>query len=309
MDHHCTDNKKPILLIHGAWYTPEVWSDVKVGLEEIGYKVYTPELPYYQEGTSERPVTRHSFIHSVISPLLDKAIEASNGAKPILVGHSLAGTIIAETADIYPDKISALVFLAGFLLTNEMSIMDVRKYRNREKQVEIGAVISQGKIRSKSGKSLPVAVLDQNTALSRFAQDCSEEQQAELMQNMCWKMPELLIKAPLKIGSNYAQIPRYYIKTLQDRGVSIEEQEGMIKASGCQKVWAIDSGHSPFINKASEVVESIDKISHIVEAQESPSLSLLGKLLSFLKKSEEGSRDSELLENFSEKLSFKDIHY
>lgn len=244
--------KLPFLLLHGAWYDSSCWDKSIKMLEDQNYKVYKLDLPYYQEQLDEKIITRQIYIEEKVLPRLNK-IEANTGQRPILVGHSLSGTIIAETAELYPDKLSGIVFLAGFMLINGMSIMDIRKHRKRKK-INVGAVVSRGRLNGK----LKVVTLDKEYMAERFCQDCSLSEQSEI--KIHWNVPEPLVKEKVKIGSNYNQVPRFYIKTLLDQAIHVAEQNVMTRFSTCTDVFELKSGHSPFINKTNELVAILRKI-------------------------------------------------
>lgn len=263
----------PIILLHGAWYTPKCWDKLKIELDHIGLTSYTPAFPYYDQYT-KKEITRSDFIDDIVHPLILKARSDHGGRKPILLGHSLAGTIIAETAERYPDELSAIVFLAAFMLTNDMAIRDIRKYRNQAKIHEIGAVIHAGEAVLAGGRKVNVAVLDQETAMERFCQDCSKSDQQRLLRDMKWKMPSKPIKDKVKLGENYERVPRFYIKTLKDQAVSLEEQTAMLEATPDTTVFNIETGHSPFMNEPGTLADILKKISLKVDHSKEPSLIL-----------------------------------
>jgi pimeloyl-ACP methyl ester carboxylesterase len=247
--------KTPFVLLHGAWYTSKCWTKVKKRLEDKGYSVYTPDFPYYDLSTSKE-ITRKGFISSTLVPLLN-SIEQESKQKPIIVGHSLAGTIIAETAELHPEKIKALVFLAGFMLPNGTSVSDLRKHRNQAKALQkIGAIIHPNRVYGR----FDVARLDESTVLDRFCPDCSKQDQDEFLKTINWNMPQEPIRTKVELGSSYERVPKFYIKTLKDRSISIDEQEFMIDKTPCKKVFAIDSGHSPFFNKPDDIVDYLQQI-------------------------------------------------
>lgn len=210
--------KVPFILLHGAWYTSKCWRYVAEQLEKEGHKVECPDFPYYTENSAKES-TRKDFIHTTIAPLLDQIIGIT-GRKPILVGHSLAGTIISETAGEYPDKVDSLVFLAGFMLPRGVSVLDLRKYRNQQDVFRkgVGAIIHANKVNGR----LNVATLDKATAIERFCQDCSPAEQEKFMEMIVWDMPEEPIRSKVAWQSDNIKVPKIYIKTLYDRDLSIE---------------------------------------------------------------------------------------
>lgn len=86
-------SKPVIILIHGAWHSPDTWAKVKARLEAAGFEVYTPRLP---TAVGPEP-SNHSWradvaaVHDVVIPLFRQGREA------VIVGHSYGG-IVATVA-------------------------------------------------------------------------------------------------------------------------------------------------------------------------------------------------------------------
>lgn len=258
--------KASFVLLHGAWYTSGCWNRIISILEKEGHRVDAIDFPYYT-ATTPKEITRKDFIKETLLPAL-KRILTETGQSPILVGHSLAGTIISEAAEAAPEYIKSLVFIAGFMLPNQTSILDLRKHRNQTKAIQkIGAIIHPKRVYNK----FDVASLDRDTAVDRFCQDCSQSDQELFLRIVNWDMPQEPIRTKVQLGENYARIPKYYIKTLRDRSISIEEQMFMIQQTPCEKIFSIDSGHSPFFNKPNVIAKFLQEIS----SQSIPSPTLL----------------------------------
>ena len=106
------------VLVHGAWEGSWTWNNILPTLEKQGQTATTVDLP----GSFGNPqpisqVTMDRYVEMVVS-----TIRRLDG-KVILVGHSMAGAIISQVAELIPEKIERLVYVAAFLLKNGGSVL------------------------------------------------------------------------------------------------------------------------------------------------------------------------------------------
>jgi hypothetical protein len=62
------------------------------------------------------------------------------------------------------------------------------------------------------------------------------------------------------IEENYGSLPRIYVRCPQDRAITVNTQEKMLAAMPCQKIYTIDTEHSPFYSKPEETVEVLHAV-------------------------------------------------
>lgn len=77
-----------------------------------GNEVVALDRPGFGASRPLRAVTSLEAQARAIEPLLT---ESPSGEKPILIGHSMGGPIVARVASDYPDRVGALVIIAGSL--------------------------------------------------------------------------------------------------------------------------------------------------------------------------------------------------
>lgn len=93
------------ILIHGSWHGAWNWHKVVPLLEKAGHRAIAIEMPGH--GLDKTPlakVTLQSCTDSVCK-VLDTLSEPA-----ILVGHSRNGTVLSQTAEYRPEKISTLTW-------------------------------------------------------------------------------------------------------------------------------------------------------------------------------------------------------
>lgn len=107
---HGDETKPRVIFIHGSPGSAVMYGDYLRELGEQAELIAVDRLGY---GGSKSSGTVVSFEEqaAAIAPLL----EARDGVWPIVVGHSLGGPIATRLAADYPDRVGALVIVAGGL--------------------------------------------------------------------------------------------------------------------------------------------------------------------------------------------------
>lgn len=82
------DGPDDLVLIHGAWVTPESWSTFRQPFDEAGYKVHAPAWPQIFDGA----VAIGRLTLGKIVDHLESEIRKLKG-RPVLVGHSFGGLV------------------------------------------------------------------------------------------------------------------------------------------------------------------------------------------------------------------------
>lgn len=99
-----------VIFIHGTPGSADDWSDLLLKVP-AGFDYVAVDRPGFGSSGPQGSVTSLEEQASALAPLLVRR----QGQLPILVGHSLGGPIAAQIAADNPDKVGALVILAGSL--------------------------------------------------------------------------------------------------------------------------------------------------------------------------------------------------
>jgi len=103
------ESARPAIYIHGTPGEATGWADY-VAEPVPGTSSIAIDRPGFGASVPEREETSLAAQAAAIAPLFDRSEE-----KPILIGHSLGGPIVAQAAVDFPGKIAALVIVAGSL--------------------------------------------------------------------------------------------------------------------------------------------------------------------------------------------------
>lgn len=263
------------VLVHGAWHSSFHWCFVADRLRAAGHRVITVDLPghgvnaryprsYFadgQRGFESEPsplkdVTLDIAAHAVIAALQ----RAQGHTKPVLVGHSLGGTVITRAAELAPDSIRQLVYLAAFLPTRLHSPAALTELPEAQSMhgdhLEIGDAAAIGAVRFN-----PRGNLDYLAELhSTFYHDVAFEQFLPFAGAMSPDLP-----LPLWVTENpvsaqrWGKVPRTYIRCTEDRAIPLALQSRMIAdadsvtpGNRCD-VHSLKSSHSPFVSCPDEL--------------------------------------------------------
>lgn len=240
--------KSPVVLVHGAWQASYVWDQTEADLKAAGYTVTIVKLIGHGDDTT--PAYQVSFKAYVDE--VKKAINAYN-EPVILIGHSLGGAVITQTAAEIPQKINKLIYIAGFIPQNGKSVLD---YSQMDKASLLPASLQLSEDQTLAGIINPEVNLPKI-----FAQDATDTQKQFLVTRYKAE-PTIPLGTPLnyQTADYNAGGKKYYIFTTSDNTISYSFQQEMAKSAGITNTYTINSGHSPFISKSAELTSIIKKI-------------------------------------------------
>ncbi len=236
------------LLIHGAWHGAWCWVKLVPELERAGHRVKVTNLPGHDGAAVDPSTIRLNTYAGHVARLLDEC-----DAPVILVGHSMGGMVITQAAELRPDRIKALVYLAAFLPLNGESLLAIEnsnKWSSVPQNLVPDAAGLTGRIRPSQVPRL-------------FYRDCSEEDVRFAMERL---VPEPLppLADPVAItAENFGTVPRYYIECFEDEAIVIEQQRKMREATPCAKVFTLKTSHSPFFSAPGELAETLGEIGRL----------------------------------------------
>jgi pimeloyl-ACP methyl ester carboxylesterase len=219
------------VLIHGAWFGAWCWNSTKALLEQAGHTAIAIDLPGHGEDqTPVAEITLDTLVERVGQTLTTQVEPV------ILVGHSMGGIVLSQTAEKYPDQIERLIYVAAYLLQHGESLLQVS---TTDADSQIGSYLVPDPDHGLIG-------IRPEALKAIFLHDCPAEVVAEAEERL---RPDLIAPqaTPLHLTeSNFGRVPRTYITTKLDRVVSPNLQKQMFTALPCDRVLEIETGHSPF---------------------------------------------------------------
>lgn len=253
----CSDNEKevipvgksPVVLVHGAWQGAYVWDQIQANLIASGYRVSVVKLPGHgDDATPAHVISFQDYVNQV-----KNAINAYN-EPVILVGHSLGGAIITQTASELPKKVTKLIYVAGFIPQSGKSVLE---YSQMDAQSLLPPTLQLSEDQTLAGIVNPGVNLP-----NVFCQDGTDAQKQFLVERYKAE-PTIPLGTPLsyKMEDYKAAGKKYYIFTTEDNTISFGFQQKMATDAGILNTYEINAGHSPFISKPTEFTAILKEIS------------------------------------------------
>ena len=235
------------VLVHGAWHGSWCWEPVATRLRQSGHKVTAVDLPGRAgDTTPHRDITLEMHADAV-----RKAIETAS-EPVVLVGHSMGGIVISETAERCTEDIRSLVYVCAFLLRDGQSLFDMAQADTASLVTpNLVADFAQGSATLKAGAPLK----------EMFYGHCPD---ADAVRALAMLGPEPLppLGSPVRTTSaRFGKIPRAYVECLRDKAITPAAQRQMISATGVDRVLAIDTDHSPFFSEPATLAVHLASLS------------------------------------------------
>ncbi|EEL35089.1 alpha/beta fold hydrolase [Bacillus toyonensis] len=231
------------VLVHGAWQGEWAWELVKPQLEALSHTVITLDLPGSgKDTTPSQNITLDSYVDAVTATINQQT------EKVIVVGHSMGGIVITQTAELIPNKIDKLVYLCAFLPQNGESL-------GSKLDGEAGPQFS-------INENDMTAELIPNLIEKTFLNATENEEIKEASSKKMRPQPLGPFQQQLKISEeNFGTVDRIYIETTLDRAIPIDFQRRMNTETPCSKIITLEADHSPFFSKATELVNCLHVLS------------------------------------------------
>ena len=229
------------LLIHGSCHGAWCWRDILPLLNQQDHSARAIDLP--GNGADK---TR---IGAVTLGIYTDAIVAAIDRPVILVGHSAAGFPISAAAMKAPEKVQRLVYLCAYVPETGKSMVDRRLDASRQP-------LRDAIVKSADGLSYSI---DPAKAGEKFYQDCAPEIVDFAKTHLC-PQPILPQATPLTVTDTLRQMPKSYIRCLNDAAVPPEFQISMSKDWPERSVFEMDCGHSPFFAQPDRLAEILIRI-------------------------------------------------
>jgi len=231
----CTRRAVHFVLVHGAMHGAWCWYKIVELLEKDGHRVSTIEL--MSAGTSPATADSITSFEEYNQPLMHFLAKLPQTEKIVLVGHSLGGISVASGSEDFPHLIAVAVYVCALMFRGGESMQREKDFMQRDTDVAKICEYNFGNDREvpkKFQKDLfygTTSTLDATLA-SLLLRPCP----TRAMTNLCLETTD----------ERYGVVPRVYIKTIKDNLLSLAEQGEFIANSPPEKVYSVDTDHSPF---------------------------------------------------------------
>jgi len=233
------------VLVHGAWHGGWCWHKVVGRLEAMGHRAAAPDMPGH--GDDETPIAGVTMDDIVAR--IGETIGAGD-EKVVLVGHSYGGAMITQAAERYADRIKSLVYLTAFLPGDGQTVEELAR-ADGDSRLNGNVYLSEDEA---TAHVRPEAIRD------GFYADCSDADVAFATARL---RPEAVagLRTPMRTSAaNFGRLPRTYIECLKDKAISIAMQRRLHGALPCDRVFTLDTDHSPFFSAPDALAEALGRL-------------------------------------------------
>lgn len=222
------------ILVHGAWHGRWCWDEVAPLLRAAGHQVVAPDLPGM--GKDKTPLSKVDLSTWTLA-ISDEVAQAFDSV--VLVGHSRGGIVISEVAEIVPDRIKRLVYLAAFLVPTGKTLADMLASAPPNPIADGAIVMREDGYSSVIAPTKVEPVFYNTTPADRVARAAS----------LLSPEPMMSFTTPLCLSdARYGRVKRGYIECVRDNAIPIALQRKMQQALPCEPVLTLDTDHSPFFS-------------------------------------------------------------
>lgn len=233
--------KENIILVHGAWHGAWCWERVESILRQQA-NVYTLDLPgrAFERSSEYKKITLQDYVRSVELSLL------SFDEPAIIVGHSMAGLVISQVAEHYPERIRALIYLAAFIPHSGECLFDIIKTFD---EPGIATELMPEPLHNKMG--IKRSLVTKNA----FYNQCSPEWAEKALSKLSPEPLRAFTTAVTLTPERFGKVEKHYIKCREDRALLSSNQDKMIAKTNITHVHELHADHSPFFSQSEQLVE------------------------------------------------------
>ena len=241
-----------IVLVHGSFHGAWCWEHVIPLLEARGHHVVAPNLP--ASGGDPAPFDNANLL--TYATRIAGAIDELSGPV-VLVGHSMGGIVSSQVAEWRPERLAAVVYVVGLLLRpgeTLVSFLDAHSHLGIEDLVLKNMQVSADGMR---------ATFPPDAAVEVFYNACSAHDAAAAAARLRAQRTQVYRDPLMLTAARYDQVRRFYIEGLQDRAISTLVQRQMTSRMPCERIFTLDTDHSPFLCAPGALAETLEQIVHI----------------------------------------------
>ncbi|KAK4792711.1 hypothetical protein SAY86_023146 [Trapa natans] len=245
------------VLVHGACHGAWSWYKVKPRLEAAGHRVTVLDLT--ASGVSPRAIEEVFTFREYSQPLLDIL---RNSVPPeervVLVGHSLGGLSVALAADMFFDKVAAVVFLTAFVpdTVHKPSYVVERYMATTPKETWRDTEFRPYRDGDQEGSALSFGP-EFLSWLYQLSPDQDLELAKTLVRPSSFFIDDLSRQEEFS-DDGFGSVTRVFIVCMEDKLITEEFQRWMIRNSGIENVAEIGGAdHMPMFSDTEELCQCL----------------------------------------------------
>lgn len=227
-----------LILIHGGAHGAWCWDPMLAPLRSAGHDVQAVDLPGRgASAAGESEVAFEDWV-ATVSAAVDRAT-----SRPVLIAHSMGGLSASQVAERRPGDVASIVYVSAVVPEDGGAGLS----ELAQAGAECALLVPGALVPAADGKVLSVAPEHARIA---FYEESPEPDVQAALSRLCaeWVLP---MSTPLRLGANFAGVPKRYIGATKDKAVPPAFQRMLAERCGAEFV-AIEADHSPFYSAPEE---------------------------------------------------------
>ncbi|KAI0511547.1 hypothetical protein KFK09_012177 [Dendrobium nobile] len=253
---------KKIILVHGEGFGAWCWYKILPLVEDAG--LHPVALDLTGSGIDHTDVNSIMTLADYTKPLLDYLHNLREDEKVILVGHSCGGASVSYALECFPKKITKAIFLGATMILDGQRPFDV--FAEELASADIFMQESQLLLYANGKDKPPTGLKLDKEQLQALYFNQSPSKDIALASVSMRPIPLAPIMEKLSLtAENYGSVRRYFIQMLDDRVLSPDLQEKLVRENPPCEVFKIKgSDHCPFFSKPQSLCKILLEIVQLI---------------------------------------------
>lgn len=238
---------KKIVLVHGEGFGAWCWYKIIPLIEEAGLNPVALDLT--GSGVNHTDFNSIKTLADYTKPLLDYLHSLHEDEKVILVGHSCGGASVSYALECFPKKVTKAIFLGATMVSHGQRPFDL--FAEELASAELFMQESQLLLYANGKDKPPTGLKFDKEQLKELYFNNSPSKDVALASVSMRPIPLAPVMEKLTLtAKNYGSVRRYFIQTLDDRMLSPDIQEKLVRENPPHEVFKLKgSDHCPFFSK------------------------------------------------------------
>ncbi|MCK8672324.1 alpha/beta fold hydrolase [Rhodococcus sp. NPDC003382] len=242
-----------VVLVHGAWAGPWVWDTMLGPLRAAGHTPHPLALPGV--GTwGDDDVT----LDDVAAHIADRVRGIDEPV--VLVGHSGGGIVVTQVAEMLPERVAGVAYVAGMMLPSGMDFGMLCDSLDLVPPVGISAWLQP----TADGRG---TVVPPEAGAAVFFHEAAVADAIGAARRLVPQLETARLMAPTWTPERFGSVPRLYVEATLDRSVPIVTQREMQRLVPGARVVTLDSDHAPQLSARDELASVLAEFATRVAAE------------------------------------------
>jgi pimeloyl-ACP methyl ester carboxylesterase len=238
---------KEFVLVHGAAHGAWCWDEVARHLGGKGHRVVTLDLPGHGRRAAE---ARHASVLVYARAVAD-TMACCGVSRGIVVGHSMAGVVISRAAELVPERIAHLVYLAAVVVPRGSSVAETLWPPAFREALRAMA----------TGNGGATFLFPAEAAWARWMGDLPRHHPA-VSRALSLLTPQAIrpLMERVDLATFYTlQLPRAYVRCLEDRAIPPERAAANAARLGVAPV-DLRAAHDPMLSQPAALATLLERV-------------------------------------------------